>query len=488
MWYSTNSISKRLQDLEHHLGNENPLLVTVVKSFHKLDKIGYATGMLEHEQSFASQISWWPLISILGTFSAGKSTFLNHYLGQPIQQTGNQAVDDKFTVICYSEDATSRVLPGIALDADPRFPFYQISKSLDEVAPGEGQRIDSYLQLKTCSSDVVRGRILIDSPGFDADAQRQAILRSTEHIINLSDLVLVFFDARHPEPGAMRETLSHLVARTIERQDAVKFLFILNQIDTAAGEDNPEDVIASWQRALASEGLTAGRFFTIYNPDVAVPIENAELRKRYEDKRDRDLALIHERMANVSVERSYRIISLLDQTAKDIERKWIPELGECIRRWRVRTLWFDAGFYSLLLLLFVAITVGLDYWEGLRFSPPWLESAGSIGWLTVIIVIIGVFLAYLHFLARKIAGRGVIRWIQKKFLNEEDAARLTHAFRKNSRPWRSIFARQPAGWNKRAVKKLKDIVQEADSYVQMLNDRFTNPSGEKRDKHVADDS
>ncbi len=484
MWYASNRISKHLQELERHLGNENPLLVTVVKSFHKLDKVGYSTGLLEHEESFASQISWWPLISILGTFSAGKSTFINHYLGQQIQQTGNQAVDDKFTVICYSEDTTSRVLPGIALDADPRFPFYQISKSLDEVAPGEGQRIDSYLQLKTSSSEVVRGRILIDSPGFDADAQRQAILRSTEHIINLSDLVLVFFDARHPEPGAMRETLSHLVARTIERQDAVKFLFILNQIDTAAGEDNPEDVVASWQRALAQEGLTAGKFFTIYNPDVAVPIENAELRKRYEDKRDRDLAMIHERMSNVSVERAYRIVSLLDQTAKDIERKWIPDLIECIRRWRVRTLTLDTVFYSLLLLVFVGITTALDYWDGLRFSPPWLESIGNIGWLAVIAVIIGVFLAYLHFMARKIACRHVIRWIRKKFTNEEDAARLTSAFVNNCRPWRSIFVRQPAGWGQRAGKRLKEIVQEADSYVQMLNDRFTNPSGIKRSERV----
>jgi hypothetical protein len=83
-------------------------------------------------------------------------------------------------------------------------------------------------------------------------------------------------------------------------------------------------------------------------------------------------------------------------------------------------------------------------------------------------------------MSRKFAGRSVIKWIRKKFTNEEDAGCLTHAFIKNSRPWRSIFTRQPAGWNKRARKKLREIVQEADSYVQMLNDKFTNPSGEAR--------
>lgn len=57
----------------------------------------------------------------------------------------------------------------------------------------------------------LKGRILIDSPGFDADEQRKATLRITDHIIELSDLVLVFFDARHPEPGAMQDTLEHLI-------------------------------------------------------------------------------------------------------------------------------------------------------------------------------------------------------------------------------------------------------------------------------------
>ena len=82
--------------------------------------------------------------------------------------------------------------------------------------------------------------------------------------------MLVFFDARHPEPGAMQDTLDHLVSRTAVRTDASKFLYVLNQIDTAAEEDNPEDIIGAWQRALAAAGLSAGQFFTIYDEDAAV--------------------------------------------------------------------------------------------------------------------------------------------------------------------------------------------------------------------------
>ncbi|MCF8004266.1 MAG: dynamin family protein, partial [Chromatiaceae bacterium] len=240
------SVQRRLNDLESHLEQENPILLSAVQSFRTLDRVAYDMHLLPENKSFASQVPWWPLISVLGTFSAGKSTFINDFLGQTIQRTGNQAVDDRFTVVVYSPETRSHALPGVSLDSDPRFPFYQMSREIERVAGGEGKRIDAYLQLKTSCSDRLRGKILIDSPGFDADAQRDAILSITDHMIDLSDLVLVLFDARHPEPGAMRDTLQHLVVRTKNRADSSKFLHILNQIDTSAKEDNPEDVVAAW--------------------------------------------------------------------------------------------------------------------------------------------------------------------------------------------------------------------------------------------------
>ena len=247
-------IRKRLDSLEAHLNEENPVLVSAIDGFRRLSRVGYSMGLLATNKSYATQIPWWPLISVLGTFSAGKSTFINQYISYPLQDTGNQAVDDKFTVMCYGGDKAERVLPGLALDADPRFPFYRTSEELENVEEGEGRRIDAYLQLKTCNSKALKGRIFIDSPGFDADEQRSSTLRLTDHIIDLSDLVLVFFDARHPEPGAMSDTLAHLVGGTRNRPDSSKFLYILNQIDTAAREDNSEDVVGAWQRALAKEG------------------------------------------------------------------------------------------------------------------------------------------------------------------------------------------------------------------------------------------
>lgn len=471
-------IEGRLKHLETHLEQENPVLLKTVQSFKKLDRIAYRTGLLETDDSYATQIPWWPLISVLGTFSSGKSTFINHYLDYKLQRTGNQAVDDKFTVTCYSREKTAHALPGVALDSDPRFPFYQMSEDIERVAKGEGERIDSYLQLKTCPSERLRGKILIDSPGFDADAQRTSTLRITDHIIDLSDLVLVFFDARHPEPGAMQDTLDHLVSNTIRRNDAGKFLYILNQIDSAAREDNPEEVVAAWQRALGERGLTAGRFYTIYNPDVALPIDDDNLRQRFERKRDADLEEIHNRMHEVEVERAYRIVGVLERTARDIEERAIPAIKEALARWKRRVLWGDAVAFGLLFASLFGITLKQGYWQGFRFTP-WLESLtgspamqlGAAG--AALVVVLG-----LHFLVRSLAARSLLRQLGKQGEKLAIRGNLANAFLRNTKPWRSIFSRSPAGWGRGARKRLTRVKEDSDNYVQTLNDRFTNPSGD----------
>ncbi len=471
------TIRKRLKSLELHLKEENPILVSAVDGFRQLSRIGYAMGLLDASESYATKIPWWPLVSVLGTFSAGKSTFINHYLSYPLQDTGNQAVDDKFTVICYSDEKEVRTLPGLALDADPRFPFYQTSAELDKVESGQGRRIDAYLALKTCNSDNLKGRIVIDSPGFDADEQRSATLRLTNHIIDLSDLVLVFFDARHPEPGAMSDTLAHLVGATKDRADSSKFLYILNQIDTTAREDNPEEVVGAWQRALAREGLTAGRFYSIYDPEAAVPIENEALRRRFEWKRDQDLSEILNRIEQVSVERAYRIVGALEKNAQEIEDYYVPQIRELIGRWRRQVLTWDAS-----LLLVAGILVG-----GTRFVPPnvtapvdsLVQRVLANPSLTVGAAALLAGLAlYLHFRMRSWAASKIKREIALQYVGEE-AERLTRAFQRNVRIWRSIFEPDPAGWTGRNRRSLRNIISGANRLVQTLNDRFTDPSGKR---------
>lgn len=477
----TQAAEQRFTSLGAHLERENPILLNIIQSFREVDRVAQRMALLPADDSFASKVAWWPLISVLGTFSSGKSTFINDFLGHKLQRTGNQAVDDRFTVICYGPEPEGHDIPGVALDSDPRFPFYQISRDIEQVAKGEGRRIDSYLQLRTSPSERLRGKILIDSPGFDADAQRNATLRITDHIMDLSDLVLVFFDARHPEPGAMQDTLNHLVANTIKRSDSDKFLYILNQIDTAAREDNPEEVIAAWQRALGEKGLTAGRFYTIYSPSATVPITDETLRRRFETKRDADLQEIYSRIQRVEVERAYRIIGALDKTAKDIREHAVPILTEARRLWRRRALWLDVGVFGLLFGLFLYWSIGGGHWQGLSYEPPWLGSLKTLSYgpelLAGLLIVLGIAA---HFGLSHLAALTVRPWVRRRATAESLRGDLVAAFNANTGKLRSLFFGGLRGWGSRAKRRLERVREECDAYVQTLNDRFTNPSGRDR--------
>ena len=447
MTQQTTPINHRLDQLEQHLATENPVLLETIKGFRQLDKVGHKLGLLADEDSFATQITWWPLISVLGTFSAGKSTF-----------------------ICYNQQQAAHALPGVALDSDPRFPFYRISDDIEEAASGEGARVDAYLQLKTTPSENLRGKILIDSPGFDADAQRTATLRITDHIIDLSDLVLVFFDARHPEPGAMRDTLDHLVSSTIKRADSGKFLYILNQMDTAAREDNTEEIVAAWQRALGERGLTAGRFYTIYNPDAATPITDDALRERFESKRDHDMSEIHSRMQQVEVQRAYRVVSSLENTARDIETKAVPALRGLLVKWRERTLLGDAILFGLVIVLYLS-------WNGLSLTLPFVTAEPPVNWLITLALMFVVLLGA-HFVSRNLAAMSLTGAVHKAAATIHHRLDLVSAFRKSTGFLYSIFLGRAAGWGPLTRRRLSKIRQNTDNYVQKLNDKFTNPSGQ----------
>ncbi|HBV21621.1 MAG TPA: dynamin family protein [Nitrosomonas sp.] len=475
MSYSSTHINKLLNSLEKHLADEhpdNPILAKAVKSFRKMDYIGYGMGLLSRDESYATCVTWWPMIAVLGTFSAGKSTFINTHLGLKLQRTGNQAVDDKFTVICYSRHNQAKTLPGVALDADPRFPFFHISKSIEEISEAGQERIDAYLQLKTCPSEKIRGKILIDSPGFDADSQRASTLRLTQHIINLSDLVLVFFDARHPEPKAMQDTLAYLVSASVNRADANKFLYILNQMDVTAQEDNPEEVVSAWQRSLAEVGLIAGRFYRIYNPDVAVPISDPKVRERFEKKREEDMADIYTRMQQIEVERSYRIVGKLEQTAKAIKNQAMVKLSEMLSEWRSKVFILDGLIFSTLAILAGAALHFTESWDLLSAFIP----GESFSFVALLVLLGG--LGLIHFTIRRRVANKIKKKLAQEMGNDHEACKqYTQAFSKSTAAYRSMLFKKPAGWNEVTEQTIDQIIDESNDYIQELNDQFTNPSG-----------
>lgn len=436
---------ERYKKLKEHLMEENPLLVEVIDEYEELDKVAKKIGFLLPSQTFTESISWWPLIAILGTFSAGKSSFINEFLGKKVQETGNQAVDDKFTVICYTQKEEIVSLPGVALDADPRFPFYNISKEIEKLDPKE-KNINKYLQLKAVNSDRIKGKILIDSPGFDADVQRDTILRMSDHIINLSDLVLIFFDARHPEPGAMRDTLNHLVQSAITHTDADKVLYILNQIDTCAKEDNLEDIIGAWQRALSQKGIVSGKFYAIYNESLA-NIEDAELAQRLARKKDEDLKAIEEKIDKVVIDRAYRIAKNIESRAKEII-SYLQPLLQSVRSFKVRMVIAD-------LVLIFLITVPLLYLAR-NFTFPYSN-------ITYLLIGIAAFFM-LHFKLRNLINMNIARKIEN--------SHVRNAFIKQTK-WYKPYLLVGSFINQKKIEQtLNTLIEKSKAFIQKLNDQY----------------
>ncbi|MGB5966619.1 MAG: dynamin family protein [Sulfurimonadaceae bacterium] len=455
------TLQERYDRLKQHLSEENPLLLDITDKYIVLDKVGHKTGLLAPNESYTSHISWWPLISVLGTFSAGKSTFINDYIGQKVQTSGNQAVDDKFTALCYGKSSEPITLPGMALDADPRFPFYNVSEEVDKVQDGEGDRVNQYLQLKTVKTDALKGKILIDSPGFDADSQRDTILRLTSHIIDMSDLVLIFFDARHPEPGAMRDTLDQLVKSAMSHTDADKVLYVLNQIDTTAHEDNLEDVIGAWQRAMAQKGLISGSFYTIFNEKSMAHIDDASVKERLTKKKDADMTRILSRIDKVGTERAYRIVRALQDIARTLKDDKLNSLHEALQKWSRNVFLAD-------MTVVVLLAGALFYLE----AQSGLLSA-SMTVLTVALAGVSLIGLYTHFSLRRLVTNHVAKKWEEK---DPDVAR---AIRHNTRWWKPIIGPTLKSWGKKDKRSLEKLIDQSQMTIQGLNDQFISPSGER---------
>ena len=326
--------------------------------------------------------------------------------------------------------------------------------------------------MKVVPSEALRGKILIDSPGFDADEQRKSTLKLTDHIIDLSDLVLVMFDGRHPEPGAMQDTLEHLVKGAQRRNDSSKFLFILNQIDTSAKEDNLESIVAAWQKALVQAGLSSGRFFILFNKDIAVPVEDEAVWSRYLAKRDADYAAINERMEAINTERVYRLLGNLESLSNQIEQQAVPQLKLARSRWRRNVLIIDAILFSI-----IAAVSGYLLWT-FGSLKQWVNSPVALiedpfGLAVIVSFVVICFI--LHFIIRRWSAKKVA----KSIVSENAYGDLEAAFLKSTRAWTSIFRTKPVGWSKRIGGKLFAIRNDVDQLVQKLNDNFSRPSGKE---------
>ena len=137
-------------------------------------------------------------------------------------------------------------------------------------------------------------------------------------------------------------------------------------------------------------------------------------------------------MQQVEVERAYRIIGALEQTARSFADKAVPALQDLLRRWRKRTLIAEGFVLGTLITTFIALTwsdwQGFSYqatgWQWLTETPLSTTITGlglGAGWLS------------LHLYIRRLTAKTVLGQARRQ--SQQHNLDLVTAFQANIRPW-----------------------------------------------------
>jgi hypothetical protein len=126
-------------------------------------------------------------------------------------------------------------------------------------------------------------------------------------------------------------------------------------------------------------------------------------------------------------------------------------------------------------------TLATGEWFGLSFTHPfWSALVSDPVWRWVALGVVVVVAGSIHLTIRHLAARSVIAKLRRETsdMREQDLLdNFIAAFRKNTSIWHSVLHKRPVGWGRRAQRRLREVLIEANRYVQDLNDKFTNPSG-----------
>lgn len=429
------TVSKHLVNLEKQFATTDPVLQKAVKVFQELDELEHEMALIDTDETTARRCSWWPLICTLGGYSPAKSEYINRFLGVSLHTTRH-----KFTVLQYTPQTTSATLPGTALDADHRLPFYQVSRDIEQASPGEGGKVNSYLELVTVNSTKLKNKLIIDTPVLNPAAENAVNSLLRQHVIAISDLVLVFTDLFETDPEFNKD----VVASIVKYQDTNKFLFVIDHSELNLEPNKSHEIIASWQRRLAEFGIFTGQYVVL--------------------SQNGDNAQIEQRVNNLNNDRSYRILESLENSIRAVDDVVMDEVESAITLWKERcnaTTLIILSFI-IMLILFAEIAVGI---LDLFFDP-------IIGPLIILALI--AILTPIHMIVSRVHAKFIINQLhkrQKKLNLSED---LSGLFEKSLSFWRILLPiTQPVGKTKKNRKKLNNLLEQTKHLVQALNDQFS---------------
>ncbi len=442
--------SKYLDNLEKNFSHDNPVLLRSIKIFHDLDQIEYDLGLIDEEETTASKSSWSPIVSFIGGNSTAKARFINAYLGDQQTTSGIQASTHKFTVLLQSNQTNLATLPGTALDVDPRYPFYQISKKMEQLQKGEGDKVNSHLELKAINSERLKGKLFIDSPNIGAIPESPVNSMLIKHMIDSSDLVIIFTDIFGSSIPLLDEVIKHIE----QDQDSNKFVFLVDEPIAAINPAKANEIILTWQRKLAELNITTGQL-------IIAPNQQTNLNPQSKI----DFSEIDQRLTNVSLDRTYRILNTLEKNIRDIEDVIFPEVRKGISLWKERT-----NLSSLVVLSFIAI---LGIFAEIEMGILELLIDPIIG--PIVLIILAAILIPTHVLISKVHAKFIIKKLNERQKELHIMENLAGLFEKNLTITRIVLPiNESVAWNKKMKTSLSGLSEKTKDLVQSLNDIFGN--------------
>ncbi|NOQ16757.1 MAG: hypothetical protein GQ581_06825, partial [Methyloprofundus sp.] len=386
-----------------------------------------------------------PIITVIGEPSSGKNEFINQYLAGSALANSDH-IGAQFSVLTHRNSESSMILPGTAVDGDPRFPFFHISDRLEQLEKGEGRNINIYLDLKTSNSPKLKDKTIITAPGFSLHDHQEGITLLRNHASDLSDLVFIFFDANQFTIDDFKLTLPPFLKHAANSHNPSKFIYIITENNAQASAET----ITNWKHQLTKLGLQAGQFITLSSDPAATPQEALE-----------------QKLSNIDIESAYRILSTLEEHITDFEDVIIHEVKKGLILWKERT-----HFTLTLLLSFIALTlVAGEIQFGLvaMLLDPFIASTG--------LFILLISLIPFHLSSSKFHAKFIIKDLEKRQNELGLTENLPALFKQNLTFWRMILpSTTPVAWTKEAQETLDMILTRAKGLVQSLNNSFNSQS------------
>ncbi|KAL4124816.1 hypothetical protein PRIC2_008410 [Phytophthora ramorum] len=217
-----------------------------------------------------------PMVLVLGNHSSGKSTFINHMLGQSVQKTGRAPTDCTFTVLAGG--ARDERLDGAALVRHAQYGFGDVQRLF-------GREFVSQVELKVVAGSQLLdegGLMIVDSPGM-IDPPGTSLDRTDEDrgydfkrvvqwFADRADVILVMFDP--DKPGTTFETLD-VLTNSLQGMSS-KVLLILNKVDDF---QTVHDFARAYGALCWNLSKVIGRKDLPFIYTMHVPRENGESRR-----------------------------------------------------------------------------------------------------------------------------------------------------------------------------------------------------------------